>query len=88
MDEKRLSHPFTVGRVDDGAWLAVSARAPFFCFRGDSCDEVIETANRGLDFFFGQRGIVSAITTTEEKRKKTLSTFRPTKRVNRECESV
>jgi|GEM_PF-4197998 len=87
MDEKRLSHFFIVGRVDDGTWLAVSARQPFFCFQEESSDKVTATANRALDFYFGKRGIVADLTTPPEgKRNKTLSTFHPTKRVNRECE--
>jgi hypothetical protein len=84
MNEKGLSHHFTVGRVDDGTWLAVSARAPYFCFQGESCDKVTDTANRALNYFFGRSGIIAEV--PERKRKKTLSTFCPTKRVNRERE--
>ncbi len=88
MDEKPFSHTFVIGRVDDGSWLAVSARAPYFCFKGDSSDMVTETANRALDFYFGNEGRVANIPSLKGKREKTLSTFRPTKRIGKECERV
>lgn len=80
-----LSHRFTAGVVDDGTWLAVSTRAPYFCFSGDSQSEVEDKANRALDFYFGTKGKITNRKSVQPRgtRQKTLATFSPKKTVER-----
>lgn len=85
MDQKLLSHRFyTIGRVENGHWLAISTSAPYFCFEGESAEAVRNTANRALNFYFGVKGRVTTPVETR-RRTRTLSTFSPVKRVEHEC---
>ena len=86
MSEERLSHHFVIGKVDDGSWLAVADRQPYFCFQAETSDSVVAIANRAFDFYFGTRGQIADDQPSKGKREKTLSTFRPIKRIEKECE--
>lgn len=89
MGDKKLAHRFVIGQIDNGAWLAVSAHPPYFCFEGDSDAIVAEKANRALAFYYGvTAGHVVPDPKIKGKREKTLSTFRTTRRIEREAECV
>lgn len=83
-DHAKLSHIFVVGQVDNGKWLAVSARAPYFCLEGESESIVAEKANRALAFYFGVKADDGHLIRSEPKgkRAKSLSTFRKTRRID------
>jgi predicted RNase H-like HicB family nuclease len=83
MTKQNLSHPFTVGQIDNGRWLAVSSRAPYFCFEGESLEEVRQTAHRALNFYFGKDGEV--VSRSVKSREKKLSTFRKVGKHEHEC---
>lgn len=72
---------FSVGKTDYGKWLAISAYNPYFVFEGDSQEEVEVIANRALDFYFGFSGEIK--NTVDRGRSTTLSSFSPTKTVER-----
>ena len=76
----KTTHKFVSGLVDNGKWLAISPCAPYFCFEGESLEEVEALANRALDFYFGVPGSV----TQTNGRAKTLSTFSPRRTTERE----
>ena len=80
-----LVHHFTTGQVDNGTWLAISTRAPYFCLEGESQAEVEAKANRALDFYFGGKGKVTSrgLVPKRRTRQKTLSTFSPKGKVER-----
>lgn len=47
---------FLVGRTEDGHFVAASVANPFFCFYGDSDDEVVSKASRAVQFFYSSEG--------------------------------
>lgn len=81
----KISHSYFVGRTERG-WLAVSQRAPYFCFEGDTEDDVANQAQRALDFYFGVRGQIDR-KPPQGERTKTLSTFSPKRavKIDRNC---
>jgi hypothetical protein len=82
MTDKSLSHKFfTVGKKDADRWLAISTRAPYFCFEGDSAEEVRAIAGRALDFYFGVNGGRVTAGRPVRRRTRALSTFSPDHRV-------
>lgn len=76
-------HTFTIGRVD-GCWLAVSTHEPYFCLEAKTQEEAIAIANRALEFYFGQPGSVTVDNAQPKGRPKTLRTFHPTRKIERE----
>lgn len=58
---KPTEHGVYIGRTDDGKYVAAAATAPYFCFLGDSEDEVRETARRALNFYFGEEGYIATV---------------------------
>jgi hypothetical protein len=88
-DRVGLSHNFVVGQVDNGKWLAVSTRAPYFCLEGESESIVVDKANRALAFYFGVKADDGQLTRSEPKgkRAKSLSTFRKARKIDveRKC---
>jgi hypothetical protein len=47
----RPDFPIFFAQLENGKWLAASNEEPFFCFEGDSEDEVTGIALRALDMF-------------------------------------
>lgn len=82
--QERVLHKWTVGIVEGGKWLAVSTTQPYFCFQGNSVDEVDRKANTALDYYFGATGKISTVK-LPKKPSTTLSTFSRWKVVEREC---
>ena len=76
MADERLAHPFSIGLIEGGRWLAVSTRTPYFCIEGSSEAEVRETVNRALSFFHGVEGHVVAREDKKAKATVSISSFR------------
>jgi predicted RNase H-like HicB family nuclease len=50
---------FYVGILADGAYVANSVAAPYFCFLGESEEDVIRKANGAFDFYLSGEGDVT-----------------------------
>jgi hypothetical protein len=84
MNDKRVLHKWAVGKVEGGKWLAVSSRQPYFCFEGNSIEEVDGKANRALDYYFGCSGKIDTKTIDAKRRTTTITSFSRRKIVERE----
>jgi predicted RNase H-like HicB family nuclease len=70
----KLRHDFHRGQIiETGKWLAISCRPPYFCFEGDTEEDVGAQAQRALDFYFGTDGKLKRA--PKEPYSKTLQTL-------------
>lgn len=77
----KAKHSFSIGQTDAGKWLAISSASPYFCFEGDSSDQVEAQAARALNFYFGTSGKLRSV------KVKSLSTFSKKRTVEQEVEA-
>lgn len=77
----KATHRFAIGQTDAGKWLAISPTAPYFCFEGESAEQVEAQASRALNFYFGISG---KLRNTEAK---SLSTFSKKRTVEQKIEA-
>lgn len=73
---------FAVGKTDDGRWAAARSASPYFFFRADSEEEVVDIALRALAFYRDSEDTSHSAPTG---RSKTLSTFYPSRIVQDDC---
>lgn len=71
---------FYVAETADGKFVAYTTRAPYFCFVGDSDDEVIGAGHRALDLV--ERLDLSGF--HEKSVSRTVTELRPTRIVSHE----
>lgn len=79
----KSEHKWTVGIGEGGKWYAVATNAPYFCFEGDSEQEVDRLANLALDFYFETKGRVAAFN-LPGRRSTTICAFSPRRVTERE----
>jgi len=69
---------FQIGKTEDGKFLAASVTTPFFCFYGDTEEEVADKADRAIRFFYSGQGTAFAAPVSQTKQ---IISFVPQKRV-------
>lgn len=79
MTDKSHGH-FYVGLLPDGRFVAASAGAPYFCFRGESEDAVLERVKQALTYYSDFIGKPSEIIITS--RTQTVTRVQPTRKYN------
>ena len=67
-------------RLESGRWLAATGVAPYFCFEGDSREEVLNTATRALRFFIASVEAISA--EKKREREQSIPNFDPNCKVS------
>jgi predicted RNase H-like HicB family nuclease len=67
-----------IGQTEDGAFVASSVEAPYFCFEGSSEADVIAKAKGALAFFAKHSDNTKPERVT---KKKTLDTVVPSRRI-------
>lgn len=73
---------FYVAETAEGKFVAYTTRAPYFCFVGDSDEEVVAAGHRALDLV--ERLDLSGF--HEKSVSRTVTELRPTRVINRERE--
>lgn len=71
---------FYVGELPDGRFVAASSSSPYFCFRAETEEAVIEKARQAVTFFAHVQGLGSSVRIKSVTQ--TVTSLRPTKKVN------
>ena len=75
------SGQFFVGRLEDGRFAALAATAPFFCFRADSEEAVLDKVRAAVEFCQGrvQKDFAMEI---KPRPAQTVTTVQPSRRLS------
>ena len=71
---------FYVGELPDGRFVAASNQSPYFCFRGDTEEAVLQRVAKALSFFGEAQGVRKRVDIKSVSQ--TVTQLRPTRKVD------